>query len=120
MKRNLGMTVILFAVLIFSFTFTLLNNNLLVYSQKDFQIIRKEINLNTASSWELFPFIIDDTMEAKDLLTYNVDSVYVCVYGFNQVGRNVINEVFKETIDGNVLMLEVDTLKNLIPKMKNI
>ena len=61
MKRNLGMTNILFTILIFSFIFILPNNNLLVYSHKDFQIIRKEINLKTASYWELFPFIIDDT-----------------------------------------------------------
>jgi hypothetical protein len=45
---------------------------------------------------------------------YNMDSIYVCIYGYNQTPREELNKVFRQTIDGNVLMFNVDTLKNMI------
>lgn len=45
---------------------------------------------------------------------FNLDSVYVCIYGYNQTSREEINKVFGEPIKDNVLMFRVDTLKNLI------
>lgn len=45
---------------------------------------------------------------------YNMDSIYVCIYGYNQTPREELNKVFQQTIDGNVLMFNVDTLKNMI------
>ena len=45
---------------------------------------------------------------------FNMDSVYVCIYGYNQTSREEVNKVFQEPIDGNVLMLRVDTLKNMV------
>lgn len=51
------------------------------------------------------------------LLGYHKDSVCVCIYGFNQMGRSSINkEIFHEKIYGNVLMFRVDTLSNLLLK----
>ena len=51
-----------------------------------------------------------------NLLTrgYKMDSIYVCIYGFNQTPREELNKVFQKTIEGNVLMFNVDTLKNMV------
>lgn len=45
---------------------------------------------------------------------YNMDSVYVCLYDFNQISREEINSMFGERVDGNVLCFRRDTLKNLL------
>jgi len=45
---------------------------------------------------------------------YSMDSVYVCIYGYNQTQRENINTLFNQKIDGNVLMFRVDTLRNMI------
>jgi len=65
-----------------------------------------------------YNFFVDDITSQTQLNKLDRDSIYVCVYGFNQEGRPKINKIFNEEISGNVLMFEVDTLKNLIPKMK--
>lgn len=41
------------------------------------------------------------------------DSVYVYVRGFNQSSRSVYNDFFQKDIQGNLLDVEIDTLKNL-------
>lgn len=43
-----------------------------------------------------------------------MDSVYVCLYDFNQISREEINSMFGERVDGNVLCFRRDTLKNLL------
>jgi hypothetical protein len=45
---------------------------------------------------------------------YDMDSVYVCTYGYNRQTREEINKLFDKTIEGNVMMFRIDTLKNLI------
>ncbi len=61
-----------------------------------------------------YPFFIQDLMTSTEINRLNPDSVYVCVYGYNQIGRKEINKLYGEKITGNVLMLKVDTLKNII------
>lgn len=43
-----------------------------------------------------------------------MDSVYVCIYGYNQTQRENINALFNQKIEGNVLMCRVDTLRKMI------
>jgi len=45
---------------------------------------------------------------------YFTDSVYVILYGYNRQTRKEINKLFDKTIEGNVMMFKIDTLKNLI------
>lgn len=46
---------------------------------------------------------------------YDLDSVYACFYDFNQAGREKsVNKAFGKDIKGNVLMLRLDTLKNML------
>ena len=45
---------------------------------------------------------------------YCMDSVYVCTYGYNRQPRKEINKLFDKTIEGNVMMFRIDTLRNLI------
>lgn len=66
-----------------------------------------------------YSFFIDDMIKDNELNNLSNDSVYVCVYGFNQTGRKNINTIFGEALSGNVLMLRVDTLKNIIKTMDN-
>ncbi len=66
------------------------------------------------------PFFLDDLQDDKyrqheDLF----DSLCVEIYGFNQVDRKIINKIFHETIPGNVLMFQVDTLRNLLRNEDN-
>jgi len=44
---------------------------------------------------------------------FNLDSTYVCLYDFNQIGHNEISNIFNENISNNVLMFKMDKLKNL-------
>lgn len=60
------------------------------------------------------PFFIDDLVNDSLLKLLNHDSIYACVYGYNQIGRKRINKLYGEQIKGNVLMIEVDTLKNIL------
>lgn len=53
---------------------------------------------------------IYDLKQAK----LHLDSIYVYVKGFNQSARNVYNDYFKTNIQGNLLDIEIDTLKNLL------
>jgi len=47
------------------------------------------------------------------MLKHDPDSTAVFVWGFNQSGRKRnINKAFKEIIEGNVLSVEIDTVKN--------
>jgi hypothetical protein len=45
---------------------------------------------------------------------FNIDSVYVCLYGYNQEGRDVVNKRFNKELEGNILFFKIDTLKNLL------
>lgn len=65
-----------------------------------------------------YPFFIQDLMKDTEINKLNPDSVYVCVYGYNQTGRKQINKMYGEEINGNVLMLKVDTLKNILKMME--
>lgn len=68
-------------------------------------------------------FISDRIMNLNETelktLGYSLDSIYVCVYGFNQIGRKEINKIFNQKIEGNVLTMKIDTLKNLLPTLKH-
>lgn len=56
----------------------------------------------------------------KELLSrgFNNDSVYVCLYGYNQGARDEVNRFFNKQISGQVLMFRVDTLKNFLNNPK--
>lgn len=45
---------------------------------------------------------------------YKLDSVYVCVEGYNQTSRKYIDEIYGQKVQGNVLMFKIDTMKNII------
>jgi hypothetical protein len=49
-----------------------------------------------------------------ELNKYNENTICVLPLGYNQLGRIGVNEVFGETIIGNVEMYKVDVLKNLV------
>jgi len=49
---------------------------------------------------------------------FDYDSIYVCVFGFNQASRKNINDIFGENIQGNVLMFQVDTFKNILVNLR--
>jgi hypothetical protein len=61
-----------------------------------------------------YSFFIDDVVRDSEIHKLNPDSVYVCVYGYNQTCREEINKLYGEEIHGNVLMLKVDTLSNIL------
>jgi hypothetical protein len=65
-----------------------------------------------------YSFFIQGLIKDTEIKRLKSDSIYVCVYGYNQIGRNEINKLFGEGIDGNVLMLKVDTLKNIFKTMQ--
>jgi len=68
------------------------------FQHEDFQTVFKELRKN----------------KGDIKLKYNPDSTAIFVLGFNQVGRNYIErEIFKERIQGNVLMFEVDTISKV-------
>lgn len=62
-----------------------------------------------------------ETLSGNSLnTTYNLndsslhsDSIYVYIRGFNKSNRSVYNDFFGEDIHGNLLDIEIDTLKNL-------
>ena len=58
--------------------------------------------------------------DRKELLSrgFNNDSVYVCLYGYNQDARERVNQFFNKQISGQVLMFRVDTLKNFLNNPK--
>ncbi len=66
------------------------------------------------------PFIsLEEILNLNDNETlkrnYKLDSVYVCIEGFNQNIRNwEKNILFKEDIKGNVLMFKINTLRKLL------
>ena len=60
--------------------------------------------------------VLEKTIEEINKMGYSQDSVYVCLYGYNQMGRRYVNEVFNEDIQGNVLMFSVDTLHNILTR----
>jgi hypothetical protein len=66
-----------------------------------------------------YPFFIQDLIEDSELRKLKADSIYVCVYGFNQDIREEINKLYGQEINGNVLMFRVDTLKNIMKTIKN-
>jgi hypothetical protein len=61
-----------------------------------------------------YTFFIQDLIKDVEIKSLESDSIYVCVYGYNQTGRKEINKLYGEAIYGNVLMLKVDTLKNIL------
>lgn len=60
--------------------------------------------------------VLDKTNEEINKMGFSQDSVYVCLYGYNQTGRRYVNEEFNEEIQGNVLMFSVDTLHNILSR----
>jgi hypothetical protein len=66
-----------------------------------------------------YQFFIQDLIKDSDIKNLKADSIYVCVYGYNQAGRETINELYGQEINGNVLMFRVDTLKNIMKTIKN-
>jgi hypothetical protein len=58
------------------------------------------------------------TETEKKQAGFDNESRYVCVFGFNQVSRENINHIFVESIQGNVLMFQVDTLKNILENLR--
>lgn len=64
-----------------------------------------------------YSFFIQDLIKDTEIKSLKTDSIYVCVYGYNQTGRIEINKLYGEKICGNVLMLKVDTLKNILKTM---
>jgi hypothetical protein len=64
-----------------------------------------------------YSFFIQDLIKDAEIKRLKTDSVYVCVYGFNQTSRTEINNLYGEKISGNVLMIKVDTLKNILKTM---
>jgi len=72
---------------------------------------------------EYIPFFIDSRitkMTESELKQagFDYESKYVCVFGFNQASRENINDIFGEDIQGNVLMFQVDTLKNILENLR--
>jgi len=72
---------------------------------------------------EYIPFFIDSKivkMTETQLKQegFDYESRYVCVFGFNQASREYINHIFDENIQGNVLMFQVDTLKNILENLR--
>lgn len=69
------------------------------------------------------PFFVDSEiiklteLELKQA-GFDSEKLYVCVLGFNQSSRKEINGIFGEDIQGNVLMFQVDTLKNILEDLK--
>lgn len=69
------------------------------------------------------PYFIESKkrkMNEKEFIEegYNLESVYVCIEGYNQTSRKIINEVYGQEIKGNVLMFQIDTLKNILNSWK--
>ena len=64
-----------------------------------------------------YSFFIQDLIKDTEIKRLKTDSVYVCIYGYNQTSRTEINKLYGEKISGNVLMLKVDTLKNILKTM---
>jgi hypothetical protein len=83
-----------------------------------FSYITKNLEFEYETSLEKIPFFIfnEYTNRLDDLLDkgFSIDSTCICLYGFNQIPREDIDEIYNKKIDGDVLMLSVDTLKNLI------
>ena len=66
------------------------------------------------SPLQKYPFFIQDLIKDSEITRLKADSIYVCVYGFNQDRREKINKLYGQEINGNVLMFRVDTLKNIM------
>ena len=65
------------------------------------------------------PFVLEASITGKknnELRYENLypDSVYACIYGFNQLNRDSIDKIFHTKVEGNVFMFRVDTLKNIL------
>jgi hypothetical protein len=74
-------------------------------------------NSNAKNKIPFFHYSAVEKQSAEKLFkTYNKDSIYVGLYGFNQIGRNEVNKIFGREVKGNVFMFRVDTLKNLLKK----
>lgn len=91
------------------------------FKEDPFNLIKGNISFLTNDSnniWHKIPsFQFDKYIDNyEDLINqgFKEDSVYVCLYGYNRARRNDINKQFKKTIEGNILFLKVDTLKNLL------
>jgi hypothetical protein len=65
-----------------------------------------------------YSFFIQDLIEDSEITSLKADSIYVCVYGYNQESREEINKLYGQEINGNVLMFRVDTLKNIMKTIK--
>jgi len=61
-----------------------------------------------------YSFFMQDLIEDSEITSLKADSIYVCVYGYNQESREEINKLYGQEINGNVLMFRVDTLKNIM------
>ena len=80
------------------------------YGLSDFEFMRGN---------RILPYVEDAGISGRkiDELRYKnlfPDSVYACIYGFNQLNRDSINKIFNSDVEGNVFMFCVDTLKNII------
>lgn len=68
-------------------------------------------------SYTHIPFLYYKKGHSTDFLKehgYNLDSVYVYFYGFNQARREQVEKAFGKTIKANVLMLRIDTLRKML------
>ncbi len=65
-----------------------------------------------------YSFFIQDLIEDSEIISLKEDSIYVCIYGYNQQSREEINKLYSQEINGNVLMFRVDTLKNIMKTIK--
>jgi hypothetical protein len=65
-----------------------------------------------------YSFFIQDLIKDSEMKSLKTDSIYVCVYGYNQERREEITKLFGQKINGNVLMFRVDTLKNIMKTIK--
>lgn len=96
------------------YTKTIFKENPLKYALEKMCFIQSETNI---------PFFIERKirrMNEKELeeAGYNLESIYVCIEGYNQTSRKYINEIYGQEIQGNVLMFKIDTLKNILSSWK--
>lgn len=75
------------------------------YALKNFAFYLNEIEL---------PFFLDSELSSeifKNKLIQNED-IIVCVYGFNQIGRETVNYEMNKRIDGDILMFYIGKYKD--------
>jgi hypothetical protein len=76
-------------------------------------------NLNAPNGNKIEIIERDRVYTELELKKYDENTIFVLPLGFNQLGRFGVNEIFGESIVGNVEMYQVDVFKNLVKYLKN-